>query len=230
LTFSQHESDCTFTFDFTQVYWNSRLHTEHARLVGLFRPEDVVADVFAGVGPFALPAAKKGCAIWANDLNPESYRYLQVNVDNNKVSRCELVTSPVLGNNSKVSTHVRASCEDGHDFIRTIARKAFDAPFPAWTGPKPSRTQQRAHRKNRYTHASSEQDPTEALPPRNTIGHFVMNLPDSALTFLDAFRGILSDPDLHEAYTDELPMVHCHCFTRELSFEAAKRDIYAVRK
>lgn len=85
LLFLQHESDCNFTFDFTQVYWNSRLHREHERLVDLFKPEDVVADVFAGVGPFALPAAKKGCAVFANDLNPNSFKYLAKNIIDNHV-------------------------------------------------------------------------------------------------------------------------------------------------
>lgn len=83
--FTQHESNCAFTFDFTRVYWNSRLHAEHERLVQLFEPEDVIADVFAGVGPFALPAAKKGCGVMANDLNPDSYKYLAQNIQNNKV-------------------------------------------------------------------------------------------------------------------------------------------------
>jgi tRNA (guanine37-N1)-methyltransferase len=81
----QSESDCRFTFDFSRVYWNSRLHTEHARLVDIFQPQDLIADVFAGVGPFALPAAKKGCAVLANDLNPESYKYLTLNIKDNKV-------------------------------------------------------------------------------------------------------------------------------------------------
>jgi len=83
----QIESDCRFKFDFSRVYWNSRLHTEHARLVDMFQPDDLVADVFAGVGPFTLPAAKKGCAVLANDLNPESYKYLVMNIKNNKVCR-----------------------------------------------------------------------------------------------------------------------------------------------
>jgi tRNA (guanine37-N1)-methyltransferase len=48
-------------------------------------PQDVIADVFAGVGPFAIPAAKKGCAVFANDLNPNSTKYLSVNVQNNRV-------------------------------------------------------------------------------------------------------------------------------------------------
>lgn len=96
----QSESNCKFTFDFAKVYWNSRLHTEHGRLVDMFKPEDVIADVFAGVGPFALPAAKKGCGVFANDLNPESYKYLQANVQNNHVGVMSLVRnycSPLTG-------------------------------------------------------------------------------------------------------------------------------------
>jgi len=81
-----------FTFDFTKVYWNSRLHTEHDRLVQLFSPDDIIADVFAGVGPFALPAAKKGCGVLANDLNPESYKWLLRNIENNKVGSLQFFT------------------------------------------------------------------------------------------------------------------------------------------
>jgi hypothetical protein len=55
-----------------------------------------------------------------------------------------------------------------------------------------------------------------------------MNLPDSALTFLDAFRGILADSDLKEAYANRLPTVHCHCFTRELDPKQAEQDIVEV--
>ena len=55
-------------------------------MVTMFRPEDVVADVFAGVGPFAIPAGQKGCGVFANDLNPNSYKYLKMNADNNKVN------------------------------------------------------------------------------------------------------------------------------------------------
>ena len=51
----------------------------------LFEQGEVVADVFAGVGPFAIPAAKKGCAVFANDLNPESAKYLKLNITKNQV-------------------------------------------------------------------------------------------------------------------------------------------------
>jgi tRNA (guanine37-N1)-methyltransferase len=72
--------------DFSKVYWNSRLQGEHLRLVSQFNRGDLVCDTFAGIGPFALPAAKNmGCWVFANDLNPESYKYLCENISLNKV-------------------------------------------------------------------------------------------------------------------------------------------------
>jgi tRNA (guanine37-N1)-methyltransferase len=79
------ECGCKFTFDFAKVYWNPRLSTEHERMVKMFRQDDVVLDVFAGVGPFAVPAAKKKCRVYANDLNPEAFAYLKKNAEKNKV-------------------------------------------------------------------------------------------------------------------------------------------------
>ncbi len=53
-----------------------------------------------------------------------------------------------------------------------------------------------------------------------------MNLPDTAIQFLNAFRGLLSDRtrDLGETY-NIMPVVHCHCFTRELEPQEAEKDI-----
>jgi tRNA (guanine37-N1)-methyltransferase len=81
---NQVHLDCIFKFDFSKVYWNTRLSTEHARMVELFEGE-VVVDVFAGVGPFAVPAGKKRNFVLANDLNPASFESLQGNIEMNKV-------------------------------------------------------------------------------------------------------------------------------------------------
>lgn len=79
------ENGVTYEFDFSHVYWNPRLSTEHQRVVQLVKRGDTVFDVFAGVGPFAIPAARLGAIVFANDLNPESYRWLQHNSKLNKV-------------------------------------------------------------------------------------------------------------------------------------------------
>ncbi|CAN7994414.1 unnamed protein product, partial [Ixodes pacificus] len=92
-----------FQFDFAEVYWNPRLSTEHSRVVSLLNRGDVLYDVFAGVGPFAVPAARKGCVVFANDLNPHSFSWLKRNVELNKVSG--LVSTFNL---------------DGRKFIRTV--------------------------------------------------------------------------------------------------------------
>ncbi len=73
------EGKCQYAFDFRTVFWNSRLENEHLRLVHLVREGDVLIDMFAGVGPYALPAAKRGAQVWANDLNPHCYAALQHN-------------------------------------------------------------------------------------------------------------------------------------------------------
>ena len=68
---------------------------------------DVVYDVFAGIGPFAVPAGKKKCRVLANDLNPESYKWLESNFRTNKVT----------------PEYYQAFNKDGRDFITTDIRK-----------------------------------------------------------------------------------------------------------
>lgn len=97
------ENCCTYQFDFSKVYWNSRLCTEHERLIKIFQTGDVVFDIFAGVGPFAIPAAKKKCIVYANDLNPESFKWLNHNKKLNKIEE----------------RYLKSYCKDGKDFILT---------------------------------------------------------------------------------------------------------------
>ncbi|CAO3664607.1 unnamed protein product [Rhizopus stolonifer] len=157
------ESGCKFKFDFSKVYWNSRLHTEHDRLIQLFKPKEYVCDVFAGVGPFAIPAAKKGSIVYANDLNPASFEWMKENIKSNKI------LDGIYPYNM-----------DGRAFIQQ-AVKDLQATTP-----------------NKW----------------KTFDHFVMNLPATAIEFLDAFRGLYSDyKNLYDANA-KLPSIHCHCFTK----------------
>ncbi|XP_034431311.1 tRNA (guanine(37)-N1)-methyltransferase [Hippoglossus hippoglossus] len=104
------ENGVTYEFDFSRVYWNSRLSTEHQRVVQLVKRGDTVFDVFAGVGPFAIPAARMGAKVLANDLNPESYRWLQHN--------CKL---------NKVESKVRTFNLDGRAFIQGPVKQELPA-------------------------------------------------------------------------------------------------------
>ncbi|NXC49741.1 TRM5 methyltransferase, partial [Penelope pileata] len=94
------ENNFSYELDFAKVYWNPRLSTEHGRIVELLKPGDVLFDVFAGIGPFAIPAAKKKCVVFANDLNPDSYKWLLHN--------CKL---------NKVDSKIKAFNMDGRDFL-----------------------------------------------------------------------------------------------------------------
>lgn len=96
------ESGCVFRFDYAKVYWNSRLQHEHNRLIEQFKFGQVVVDMFAGVGPFAIPAAAhKKCTVYANDLNPDSYHALIANAALNKCT-------------------VKAFCMDAREFARKM--------------------------------------------------------------------------------------------------------------
>ena len=125
---------------------------------------------------------------------------------------------------------VRPFEEDGRDFIKAAARRVWENPFVEFTQ-KISRSQ--AKKEKRALTAgesrgitSTSPAPTSSAPVhrpnlRRQISHFVMNLPDSAIEFLDAFRGILAEPELREAYEGRMPMVHCHCFTKEVKDQAS---------
>ncbi|KAM3444548.1 hypothetical protein NHJ13734_001362 [Beauveria thailandica] len=187
------EAGCHFKFDYAKVYWNSKLSTEHQRIAALFQPGEVVADVMAGIGPFAVPAGKKGVFVWANDKNPASYRYLNDTIQRNKVGE-----------------FVRPFNADGHDFIQqacddvlAAARRGDAALLP---GRKVSRTA--------AAQAGAPRPAATRVPVPPTVAHFVMNLPASALEFLHNFRGIYHGQEaLFAPHTaTRLPLVHAHCF------------------
>mmetsp|Transcript_2151 Transcript_2151/g.5406 ORF Transcript_2151/g.5406 Transcript_2151/m.5406 type:complete len:429 (-) Transcript_2151:29-1315(-) len=80
------EGACNFVFDFAKVYWSSKLQHERDIVLSELQPGQVVCDMFAGIGPFALRAAKQGNYVIANDLNPEGAAGLRHNAIKNKVA------------------------------------------------------------------------------------------------------------------------------------------------
>ncbi|MCI4351912.1 MAG: class I SAM-dependent methyltransferase family protein [Thermoplasmata archaeon] len=77
-----------YRLDARQVMFARGNRTERHRAGTVTRPGEVVADLFAGIGYFALPAAVAGQAarVWAVEKNPIAFRFLLENVALNRVA------------------------------------------------------------------------------------------------------------------------------------------------
>ncbi|KAI1203000.1 Met-10+ like-protein-domain-containing protein [Nemania serpens] len=210
LNVEARENDCTFCFNYATVYWNSKLEGEHRRLVHLFKPGEAVCDVMAGIGPFAIPAAKRGVFVWANDYNPESYRSLVSNVKRNKVTQ-----------------YVRAFNEDGRTFVRRAADLVYSASTSGEDAVVKRKRSSRHQQQKDSEKAEKAPDLEQRIPIPPTISHFVMNLPASAITFLPHYRGLYAGHEqLFEPHTTtKLPMIHVHCFAAKAEGEAPLLDV-----
>ena len=214
-----------------------------------------MVDAFAGVGPFAVPAGKKGCGVLASDLEPASASALAANVKKNKVSSIlssrrgsEVADELFFG---QVGENVRTGNQDARDFIRRSVIDVWTTPFSAFESRSAAKARESLERRERDARKAQQlaggnsgalSTPLattltkDTRPPRRLVNHFVMNLPNSAIEFLDAYRGLYTPllelegaKEAIEAAGGEngLPLVHCYCFTKDV--EGAEADILAVR-
>jgi len=80
------ENGMNFEADISRVYFSPRLATERARLSLLVNEGEFVLDAFAGVAPFSVSLAKKGCKLLSLDSNPEAEKWALKNFDHNGIS------------------------------------------------------------------------------------------------------------------------------------------------
>ncbi|MFB6173565.1 MAG: class I SAM-dependent methyltransferase family protein [Halobacteriales archaeon] len=80
------EYGCEFAVDLAEVYFSPRLATERHRVVEQATAGERAIDMFAGVGPFAVPLAKRGATVVASDVNPTAVDYLRENARRNGVA------------------------------------------------------------------------------------------------------------------------------------------------
>ncbi|XP_064967943.1 tRNA (guanine(37)-N1)-methyltransferase 1-like isoform X2 [Musa acuminata AAA Group] len=224
----------TFKLDYSLVYWNSRLEHEHIRLVSLFQRGETICDMFAGIGPFSIPAARKGCHVYANDLNPDSVHYLRINANINKVEdrvfaynmdarafMHHVMTVPDSDGMQKTGEavsnedhyHKLATDEkeemlnagkDNQDSVngssvkkKTAVKRQLDKASEVFQG-------------NRNTNKRIRGFHLTVFRPWEHVDHVIMNLPASALDFLDVFKGLIQ----REHWRGSLPWIHCYCFIR----------------
>ena len=75
-----------FALDLDAVYFSPRLATERHRVVEHVRAGERVFDMFAGVGPYAVPMAAAGAEVVATDVNETAVEYLRENARRNGVA------------------------------------------------------------------------------------------------------------------------------------------------
>ena len=80
--------------DLAKVYFSPRLSTERARILSLINDNEIILDLFCGVGSFSLLIGKKRkVKIYAIDKNPFAISCLKKSIEINKISN----VVPILG-------------------------------------------------------------------------------------------------------------------------------------
>lgn len=89
------ENGCLFKLDLSKVMWSKGNNNERLRIAKLVEEDEVVLDMFAGIGYFSIPIGVHSNAkhIYSIEINPNSYFYLNENIKLNKLDN----VTPILG-------------------------------------------------------------------------------------------------------------------------------------
>lgn len=130
-----NEYNCQYHIDVARAYFSPRLSQEHHRVATLVNPNEAVADLFAGVGPFAIPICKlcPTAQVYAIDINPDAVELLKINIKTNKV---ENQIHPLLGDARKLANDKLSGIADR--VIMNLPETAIDFIDTACQTLKPS--------------------------------------------------------------------------------------------
>ncbi len=95
------ENGCLFKVDLENCYFSPRLLYERMRIARQVQPDEVILNMFAGVGCYSIVIAKhfRPKKIFSIDINPVAFQYMQENIKLNKV---EEKVIPIQGDAKKV--------------------------------------------------------------------------------------------------------------------------------
>lgn len=217
-----------FKLDFGEVYWNSRLEAEHKRVIDLIKPGEILCDAMAGVGPFAVPAARADRRVYANDLNPQCAHYLRVNAHASKVKhmvKCYNLDARAFirallrrgpgpdeeerqdagGEQGGLGEEALAAALGGVEPLGLDAAEAAGG-----DGKRKAKSLKPSKPVVKWAVKGLEDD--EGEPPAGAVfDHVTMNLPATAIEFLDVFKGAF---DREVWGSRKLPTIHCYTFKR----------------
>ncbi|OYT42337.1 MAG: methyltransferase [Candidatus Aenigmarchaeota archaeon ex4484_224] len=100
------ENKVLFKLDVSKIEFAKGNVVERKRLIKLVGKNEVIVDMFAGIGYFSLPIAVyvKPKKIYAIDINPIAIHYLKENIRLNKVSE---IVVPILGDCREISEKLK---------------------------------------------------------------------------------------------------------------------------
>lgn len=95
------EHGCRFRVDVVKAYFSPRLSTERLRVANLVRDNEVITNMFGGVGTYSVVMAKKNktCKVYNIDSNPVADELCRINV---KLNRVENNVVSILGDAREV--------------------------------------------------------------------------------------------------------------------------------
>src|SRR5919197_3846551 len=95
------EHGCRFKVDVMNTYFSPRLSAERLRVASLITKNEIITNMFAGVGTYSVLIAKnnKSCIVYSIDCNPAAYELALINVKLNKVQERVI---PICGDARKV--------------------------------------------------------------------------------------------------------------------------------
>jgi tRNA (guanine37-N1)-methyltransferase len=90
------EHGCTFKVDVINTYFSPRLSTERLRIAKLIEPNEVIVNMFGGVGTFSIIISRynKSTKVYSIDSNPIATDMCRQNIEINKLTGNVI---PVLG-------------------------------------------------------------------------------------------------------------------------------------
>ena len=120
------ENNILYKLDVARIEFSKGNFKERKRVWKSVRKDEVIVDMFAGIGYFTLPLAKFSQAklIYAIDLNPKAIEYLKENLRMNYVSHKVV---PILGDCRKVSEKLRnVGISTFHKKVSTLRVQIFE--------------------------------------------------------------------------------------------------------
>ncbi len=117
------EHGCLFKVDLERCYFSPRLSYERMRISQQVQPDEVIVNMFSGVGCYSIIIARHSAAekIYSIDVNPAAVQYMRENVRLNKVGERVI---PIEGDAKKV---IEESLQDVADrVLMPLPKRAYE--------------------------------------------------------------------------------------------------------